>query len=267
VTATALGGRMGWLSLPEPGPEPLVIILPFAGGGRSFYRDWVPLLKPDVRVGFVNLPGRESRLREPALDDIEPLIEALADASEGRLTGRFGFFGHSMGALLAYEWACALRDRGLPEPGRLIVSGFCSPDTPLPGRPLADVDDTDLMAELESIMELQGAADAGLVRQLVDAMLPAARADFTLCERYRHRPRPPLAADITVLWSSDDPLTTPDGVQAWCRHTSGAFRTRRFGGPHFFIRDHARTVTAEISRQLLASAAPERNRHDLADPV
>lgn len=243
-----------WLSVPGIGADsPVVLVLPFAGGGRSFLREWERFFAPWACLGFVNLPGRDLRFREPAIDDIDVLIPLLADACAPLVADRrYALFGHSMGALIGYELAGELRARGLQEPCHLVVSGLCSPDTPLPGKPLADVSDAELLAELAQIMDL-GAGEAP-VRSLIAAMLPTARADFTLCERYRWRPRPRLTAGITALWSGDDPLTTKDGVAAWSRHTTGGFQARRFSGPHFFIRDHGATVAAELASHLFTPA-------------
>ncbi|MFD7865264.1 thioesterase II family protein [Streptomyces sp. NPDC059783] len=259
MTATTATGRgTVWLSVCDGPPDgPLILVPPFAGGGRSFFREWEPLFRPWARLAYVTLPGRDQRMREPARDHLDALLPDLLDAcADAVRTGPYAVFGHSMGALLGYEIACGLRARGLPEPARLVVSGLCSPDTPLPGKPLEKVTDLELLQELATIM---GVPHSGPLYDLVAALLPTARADFTLCERYRWEPRPPLTSPVTALWSSDDPLTTPDGIAAWQRHTTGAFRSLRFGGPHFFIRELGGVVADELSARP-GLPAPRRER-------
>jgi surfactin synthase thioesterase subunit len=258
-TAKAPVSRYGpWLTVSGERPGSLlVLILPFAGGGRSFYSGWDRYFAPWASLCYVNLPGREQRFREDPIAAADVLIPPLANACAELVDGRpYAIFGHSMGALLGYETACALLDKGLPPPVHLVVSGLCSPDTPLPGKPLADVTDEELLAELEKIMELDGSS--GPVTGLVAAMLPTARADFTLCERYTWRPRPPLDTGITALWSADDPLTTSSGVAAWGRHTACGFRSLRFRGPHFFIREHGATVASQLSAYAPVAATAGR---------
>lgn len=261
MNATVTTGRESakWLSVCEGPPDsPLVLVPPFAGGGRAFYREWERLFSPWARLCFVTPPGRDHRLREPASTDLDSILPRLVTACAELVDGEvYAVFGHSMGALLGYEIAGGLRDLGLPEPTQLVVSGLCSPDTPLPGRPLEHVEDQELLTELAGLMELP---PAGPMYDLLAAMLPTARADFTLCERYRWRPRPPLTTDITALWSVDDPLTTPEGVAAWSRHTTGGFRELRFGGPHFFIRGLGDVVADALS-------APRRGASPGREPL
>ena len=261
TTAPAARRAGPWFSVAAgPADAPLVLVLPFAGGGRSFYPAWEPYFAPWGRLCFVNLPGRDLRFREEAHSDLAELLPPLTDACADLVSEQpYLVFGHSMGALLGYELSCAMRDRGLPQPLHLVVSGLCSPDTPLPGKALADVDDADMLAELVQIMGLSPGEHSGPLGQLISAMLPTARADFTLCERYRWRGQPPLDHGITALWSSDDPLTTPAGVAAWERHTTGGFRSHRFGGPHFFIREHGAEVASILSSRLLDVPRKERN--------
>ncbi len=49
-----------------------------------------------MEVCAIRLPGRESRLAEPAFEQMEPLVDALTDAVLPRLDLPFVIFGHSM---------------------------------------------------------------------------------------------------------------------------------------------------------------------------
>src|ERR1041385_8512102 len=96
---------------------------PYAGAGAHAFRTWKGALPPDVAVLPLHVPGRGSRLAEPAFTRNEDLAAALLDGLAGELTPPFAFFGHSMGALVAYEAARQLRDAGRPGPLRLFVAG------------------------------------------------------------------------------------------------------------------------------------------------
>src|SRR6202035_2395188 len=99
----------------------------------SAYRGWAAALPGDVEVCPVQLPGRESRLREPPFVSAERLVLALADALHPHLALPFAFFGHSMGAMLSFELARELRRRGRPLPVHLFVSGRRAPQGPARG--------------------------------------------------------------------------------------------------------------------------------------
>ena len=121
-----------WFAFQAPRPDARLRLfcLPYAGGGASFYRPWIERLAPDVHVHPVQLPGREARLREHAFERIEPLIASLADVLGAHLDRPFALFGHSMGALIAFELARELRRRQAPVPVRLLVSGHPAPQLP-----------------------------------------------------------------------------------------------------------------------------------------
>ena len=71
-----------WLAYRRPQTEPRMRLFcfPYAGGGASAYRGWERELPADVEVCLVQLPGRETRLREPPFRRVEPLVEAAAEA-------------------------------------------------------------------------------------------------------------------------------------------------------------------------------------------
>ncbi|HJW11291.1 MAG TPA: alpha/beta fold hydrolase, partial [Albitalea sp.] len=103
-----------WLSRPQPRPHARARLycFPHAGVGASVYRQWHAALPPEVEVCAVQLPGRENRLGEPALTRIADIVQALVLAIEPQSNLPFAFFGHSMGAVVAFELAHALARRG-----------------------------------------------------------------------------------------------------------------------------------------------------------
>src|SRR6478609_4610386 len=89
-----------------------LICLPHAGAGASMFNDWPGLLPPEVEVVGVQLPGRQDRIKEKPFTDVSRLVATVAHVIRPLLDLPVAFFGHSGGALLAFELARALQRRG-----------------------------------------------------------------------------------------------------------------------------------------------------------
>src|SRR5262245_27618913 len=109
---------------------------PYAGSGASVYRAWPEQLPPDVELCAVQMPGREGRYAEPLLTDVHALTPPLCAGIAPYLDRPFAFFGHSLGALVAYETTVRLaREQGL-SPAMLFVSGHRAPHLPRTHEPI-----------------------------------------------------------------------------------------------------------------------------------
>lgn len=217
-------------------PTLRLICLPYAGGGASIYRAWAQRLSPAIDVCPVQLPGRENRLREAPWTSLPLLIDALAVALEPLLHRPWALFGHSVGALIAFELARRLARDGR-SPGALLVSAFPAP--PLPSRvsPLHRLTDDDLVSALRQIDGVSGGVlDSPALR---DAFLRALRADIALAETYVYRAEQPLTCPITAFGGEQDRQVSPQALAGWGRHTRGPFAVRWLPEDHFFLNDPA----------------------------
>ncbi|WP_329241749.1 alpha/beta fold hydrolase [Actinoallomurus sp. NBC_01490] len=231
-----------------PSPRLRLFCLPHAGGGAAVYRPWPRHLPPDVEVVAIRLPGRESRFREPALTRVGHVVGALVQEIAPLLDRPHVWFGHSMGALLAFEVCRELRRRGLGEPARLMVSGRPAPDIPSRRPPIHDAPLPDLLTRLR---ELGGTPPEFLEDpDVMSPLLPALRADFAVVETYRYRPGPPLDCPISVFGGAADLEATLDELRAWRAHTSVRCIVRTFEGGHFYLHDTPQEVLPEIGRDL-----------------
>jgi medium-chain acyl-[acyl-carrier-protein] hydrolase len=239
-----------WISYPAAAPDAPVRLfcLPYAGGGASIYRQW-PASLPDVEVATVELPGRETRLAEPAFIAMAPLVAELADAVEPHLDKPYAVFGHSMGARIAFELARELRRRNAPTPLALFVSGCKAPHIPrVPTPSMSAVPDRVFAGMLQQISGTP--PEVFDDPELLQFLLPTLRADFTLIDAYEYADERALPCPIRAFGGTADPEVPEDALLGWQAHTSSSFRMRRLPGDHFIVRTRQRELAAAILADL-----------------
>jgi len=228
--------------------RPNVFCFPFAGGGASFYRAWLPFAPPSIAICPLQPPGREERFVEKSFDSMETLVRDAADALLPHLEPPFALFGHSLGAMACFELAHALRERGAPAPVHLFVSGAPAPHLSHLIPSVYELPDAEFLA---AVQRYGGLPDEVLrSRELLDLLIPRLRADFKISGTYRFTGRPPLAIPITAFAGKDDDVVTPALVEPWREHTTAAFESEVFSGGHFFIAQHAREIVLKVARAL-----------------
>jgi surfactin synthase thioesterase subunit len=213
------------------------------------YRLWAAGLPSDLEVCAVQLPGRESRLREPPLARIDLLVEGLLPVLRPLLDLPFALFGHSMGAVLATEVTMALASTGGPLPQHLFVSSRRPLDFPDPDTPLAGLSDADFVSEINK--RYGGIPDEILQdAEMMELLLPSLRADIAALEN--HVPLRPtrIALPLSVFGGTHDKRVPPAHLQAWRSAAAGEFRVRLFEGDHFYITPRRVEVLADIAATL-----------------
>jgi medium-chain acyl-[acyl-carrier-protein] hydrolase len=235
-----------WLVRVQPVAQPTMRLLcvPYAGVGASAYRLWRGALSPDIEVLALQAPGRESRLRETPFTEMQSLVTAATEAVRDELDVPFAIFGHSVGALIAFELVRHLRDEGCSEPVHLFVSGRRPPHLPPRHPAIAQLPDHEFVAEID---RRYGGIPAEVMSEpdLLALLLPGLKADIALFEGYRYRPLAPLACPISAYGGSQDADAVPADLGRWQQLTRGAFTVRTFPGAHFFLQTaHADVVRA-----------------------
>jgi medium-chain acyl-[acyl-carrier-protein] hydrolase len=245
-----------WFLAPRPNAQAKLRLFcfPYAGGGSAVYRGWADRLPRDVEVCLAQLPGREARLRETALTSLSQIVDELAQHIRPYLDKPFVFFGHSMGAMIAFELARRLRRLYGVEPKHLFISGRRAPQLPYDEPTTYDLPDKEFLAE---VVRLNGTPREVLEHEeLMLLMLPLLRADFTVCQTYRYVPEPPLSHPVTVLGGLQDHETDREKLEGWREQTGAAFRLRMLPGDHFFLK----TAQAEILQIMEQTLTAERQR-------
>jgi surfactin synthase thioesterase subunit/glycosyltransferase involved in cell wall biosynthesis len=216
-----------WFPNAAASSAPRLFCFPHAGGGAG-----QPLALSGWAAIPVRLPGRESRLAEAPFERMGPLVAALAGHIDCYLDQPFAFFGHSMGAAVAFELARELRRRARPLPRMLIASGARAPQfrrqhVPPPA-PSAEV-------FIEELRRLEGIpAEVWSDPALMRAILPALAADAALYRNYVYEEAPPLPIAVRAYGGADDPNVRREHLDGWKEQTTASFAVRVFPGGHFY---------------------------------
>ncbi|MFG2713669.1 thioesterase II family protein [Streptomyces goshikiensis] len=246
---------MAWTECSEPRPfaAQRLVCFPHAGGSSYFFREWRKGL-PEFEVHAVCYPGRTDRFGEPSATDLVAMAGEIAEAVRPLMDRPTALFGHSMGAVVAYETARIL-EAGGGAPAHLFVSGARPAHLGRREAQAAALDDESVIATL---MELGGTdtelLDNPMFRELV---LPYVKDDFRLLGAYRHRAGPRLHCPVTAVLGDVDGRVTPDQAALWADDTDGGFRQHVVPGDHFYL---AASPPYELVREALTAGRDETRR-------
>ncbi|MFO1427692.1 MAG: alpha/beta fold hydrolase, partial [Steroidobacteraceae bacterium] len=230
---------------------------PYAGGGAAIYRPWAQNLPASVDLCALQLPGRETRIRETPIARIDTIADTAVNCMQERLDLPFALFGHSMGSVIAFEVARRILAAGLPAPVHLWLSARRAPglaDVDPPLRQLGDDEFVDALDRRYGGIPAEVRAD----RELMALLLPGLRADIAALETHVVSAEPQLTCPLTVFGGSADPRAPVGQLDGWRAATAGRFRVRIFEGGHFYIVPRRAELLAEIATELAAAAQSAR---------
>ncbi len=219
----------------------------FSGGSAHYFQRWKKLIPDSLNLYAVELPGRNLRQGDPFavthMEIIDALVECYNELSESGCP--LLLFGHSMGAMLAFEYADALEKRLGVIPEHVYLSGKCPPFKSLKKvKEYEDMTDSELISQL---VEFEGTSSEVLGSvELMEYLLPIFRADFTLSEKYLCESNKRVKSDITVFGGLQDKLVDVSILNGWEIHTTGNFSFNKFLGGHFFINNHEKEIISII---------------------
>jgi medium-chain acyl-[acyl-carrier-protein] hydrolase len=247
-----------WLTCFQPHPQAKLRLFcfPYAGGGTIAFREWCNELSPHIEIYAIQLPGRENRLREPAFNRLQPLVNALSQAIlpslnyqlNNNLNPPFAFFGHSMGGLIAFEVSRYLRRVWGLNPVHLFVSATKSPHLLSTKPPIHNLPQTEFLQEL---YRFNGTPRDVLENvEFMELLTPTLRADFSVLETYIYQAEIALSCPITAFGGLEDPEVTQLQLAAWKEHTQARFTLQMLSGGHFFLHTERQDILNLIQRDL-----------------
>jgi surfactin synthase thioesterase subunit len=229
-----------------------------AGGAASVFTGWVGQLNPYAAVVPVQLPGRERRIREPRVLDMDELVTRLDRHLDAELRTPYALYGHSMGALIAFRLAERRAARGARGPLALLAGAASAPHQPSSAAVLAEARDDELAAWMGEIGGL-----SPMMRehpQWLDMALRLTRDDLRLYASDTAAAAglvgEPLDCPIHVFAGDDDPVVPPTAADGWARHTRAGSLVHAVPGGHFFVRDHWTSFRTRLRLVLNGATRP-----------
>lgn len=234
---------------PRPNANTRIFCFPYAGGGAGVFRGWSDWVPEHIEVCGIQLPGRWGRFNQPALRSMDHIVQTLGKELQGLLDKPFAFFGHSMGALLAYELSRYLLEKEMPLPSFLALSAY---GKPVSAKPESDqsfgLPDEEFIEKVRSY----GGVPPELAqnRELLTVFLPTLRADFEVIDTYNPQLGLKLPVPILGFGGSHDHQMSVPSIQAWEEATSSSFEMEVLEGDHFFIKTHGPKIMGKIARKM-----------------
>lgn len=248
IATNTSNSRWVTFSRPVPDAKLRLFCFPYAGGSSVTYRAWPLGLPADVEVCAIELPGHGNRLHEPLFDRLTPLLDDLAPKLIPYLNKPFVFFGHSMGALIAFELTRRLRRDYARMPQHLFISGHRPAQTRDVKKRTFDLPEAEFIQEL---VRLNGTPTEVLENpELLEVMIPILRTDFAIAQTYEYVEEPPLECDLTALGGISDVSVTREHLEVWKTHTSANFKLRMFLGDHFYLHTARTSLLQTIALDL-----------------
>lgn len=229
-----------------PGPGPATLLFPHAGGAAANYRPLALALAAGADTYVMQYPQRADRFREPPAESLPELARGLFEAAPWHRLGPLRLFGHSMGSIVAFEFARLAEERGI------VVQRLWASAGPAPGavaglRELPTGDD-ELRAELAAL----GGTDPRLLadREFLSLLLTPVRSDYRAFNRYRCAPDVTIRAGINALGGRSDDRVGVELLERWAEHTTGASTVSLYDGGHFYHYEH----TDALAQRIIADA-------------
>lgn len=238
--------RAPWLKhYPGDDRPGATLVFPHAGGVAASYRDLAQALTLAGDVYVMQYPRRGERQHEPPPLTLPALARDLFEAAPWEQHGPLRLFGHSMGAVVAFEFGRVAEGSGVPVDTLWASAG--PPPSVVTAMPAVPTTDDEILVDLQTL----GGTEASLLydEEFVALLLPAIRGDYAAVNRYKHDPADRLAAGIHAVGGMDDTRVDLGQLQRWEAHTHGAFALTRFPGGHFYIDQHADEIARLVATQ------------------
>ncbi len=246
-----------WIRRFQPNPTSAVrlVCFPHAGGAASYFHPVARALAPVAEVLAVQYPGRQDRSQEPLIDDMGRMADGVFAALRTWDDRPLAFFGHSMGAIVAFEVARRWQRTLRKPPAVLFVSGNRAPCNRREPEAVHLAEDSVLMEDVKDL----GGTDLSILEgdeELLGLILPSIRSDYRAIETYVGPEDATLNCPIVALTADDDRTVSVEEMREWERHTTRSFDLRVFSGGHFYLSEHEKEINDLLAERLATVGLP-----------
>ncbi len=230
-----------------------LLCLPYAGGSASMYMEWEKYLDPSIEVVPLELAGRGRRINQSLYSSVEEAVEDLLKMVDDEIDqGSYAIFGHSMGAMLAYELAVKIREKKWNEPLHLFFSGRGAPNVqPKDEKNYHLLEDEEFKLKLKEM----GGTPPEFFKypELVELFIPLLRNDFKISSTYfTKRNLMPFDCNFSIFIGKEEDISA-QSAESWKEHTMGICSLYYLNGGHFFINKDTQALVKLVNRELIGS--------------
>ncbi|MDN4524090.1 thioesterase II family protein [Fictibacillus fluitans] len=232
--------------------------IPYAGASATMYMPWTNLVEDHIHIRPVELAGRGSRFDEPpslnfsdALDDVLQQIIPLADK------GPYAIFGHSMGAVLAFEVYYQLLNKKYPKPSHLFLSGRPAPREKSKKNGLHQM----IRDKLNKFFILKGGIPKELAKHpdLAKSFRKVLQSDLGWMASYHFQPKPvKVDCPVTIFCGLGDRIRREDAA-AWNNYVSSPCTITWIEGDHFFLNSYTQELVSSINQAIPKHSSNKEN--------
>lgn len=234
---------------------PRLYIFPHTGGSAEFYLPFARAFTGGTKCVAVQYPGKRAGKDLSKYTSIPEMADRLCVMLKPEETpaGGVAFFGHSMGALLAFEVALRFEQAGNPI-AALFVSAAAAPGLL---RRIANLQGSD--AHLLSMISTVTGANPEFLNdeQFAATILPTLRG-LKAVTGYESPPEAKVSCPIHAMMADNDELGTAELMAPWEQRTTASFDLTVFRGEHFYINDNLPQLAHWVEERVQAGCARDQ---------
>jgi medium-chain acyl-[acyl-carrier-protein] hydrolase len=243
-----------------------LVAIPYVAGSSAAFASWPARLGKEIELLSVQPPGRDGGSIEGLHKSVTSFVAELGPRLIRELDQPYAIYGHSLGALIAFELSRWLRAAGARQPAHLFLAAYSAPQLPnemarffeaWPEDIIERVSDTLWAETLHQIVPPTILEDPALLKRTI----PVLAAEMEMVRQYKYKAEVPLDCPITCFAGSDDVLIPADTMKGWEVQTTSDYRLLVVPGDHLFLRSQAEVITDVVRKSLLANSGGEAESH------
>lgn len=249
-----IGSPLIYIPRPSANAKIRLVCFPYAGGGSAIYTPWIDKLPQEVELALIQLPGRGARFGQQPYQTINTMVEDVVEELGKLPPKNLFFYGHSMGARVAYEVTLMLHREKCPLPIHIVAAGSMAPRIPRKAKNSYNLTDNEF---IEHLMELKGTPEEVLAnRDLMELLLPTLRADFKIVETYINNSTVVIPTKLSVFAGKQDLTVELAELEPWFDVFQENDGISWFAGGHFFINENSHDVLTVLSKKVESYLRP-----------